>query len=96
LHQLAGARSLPQGGGFVDRHGDCRELLRRSIRRARTSHIGEYVEIRVVDKDNRVQAKAIYNDLIGPDFSFYLARVIPKANAPYRLDWWADHNNTAK
>lgn len=61
-----------------------------------TSHIGEYVEIRVVDKQDRVQAKAVYNDLTGPDFSIYLARVIPKANAPYRLDWWADHNNTAK
>jgi hypothetical protein len=61
-----------------------------------TSHIGEYFEVRVVDKDNRVQAKAVYEDVTGPDFSLYLGRIMPKANAPYRLDWWADHNNTAK
>lgn len=64
--------------------------------RGMTSHIGEYFEVRVVDRDNRTQAKAIYNNLTGPDFSLYLGRVVPKANAPYRLDFWADHNNTAK
>src|SRR3954463_2640591 len=51
-----------------------------------TSHIGEYFEVRVVDRENRIQAKAIYNDLTSPDFSLYLGRVVPKTNAPYRLD----------
>jgi hypothetical protein len=64
--------------------------------RGMTSHLGEYVEVRVVDKLNRLQAKAVYNDVTGPDFSLYLAKIIPKANPPYRLDWWADHNNTAR
>jgi len=61
-----------------------------------TSHLNEYLEIRVVDKSNRVQAKAIYDTVTAQDFSLYLRRVVPKANAPYRLDWWADHNNSAK
>lgn len=61
-----------------------------------TSHIGEYFECRVVDKANRIQARAIYNDLTAPDFTLYLGRVVPKTNAPYRLDFWADHNSTAK
>ena len=61
-----------------------------------TSHIGESFELRVVDKNNRIAAKAIYSGVAGPDFGFYLGKVVPKANAPYRLDFWADHNNTAK
>jgi hypothetical protein len=61
-----------------------------------TSHIGEYFEVRVVDRENRIQAKAIYTDVTGPDFTLYLGRVVPKTNAPYRLDFWADHNSTAK
>jgi hypothetical protein len=60
------------------------------------SHLNEYFEVRVVDRMNGVQAKAIYNDVVGPDFSFYLARVIPKVNAPYRLDFWADHNVSSR
>ena len=55
-------------------------------------HFNEYLEVRVVDRLNHVQAKAIYNEMVYADFSLYLARVIPKANAPYRLDFWADHN----
>lgn len=56
------------------------------------SHINEYFEMRVVDRSNSVQAKAIYNNVTVPDFTLYLGRVVPKANAPYRLDFWADHN----
>ncbi len=55
-------------------------------------HFNEYLEVRVVDRLNRVQAKAAYNEMVYADFQLYLARVIPKANAPYRLDFWADHN----
>jgi len=64
--------------------------------RGMTSHLGEYLEVRIVDKQNRVQAKAIYNDVTGPDFSMYLGRIVPKANPPYRIDFWADHNNTSR
>jgi hypothetical protein len=60
------------------------------------SHFNEYLEVRIVDRLNAVQAKAIYNDVVGPDFSLYLARVVPKANGPYRIDWWADHNVTSR
>lgn len=60
------------------------------------SHINEYLEIRVVDKSNRIAAKAVYNDIFGPDFAVYMASVVPKANAPYRLDFWADHNLSSR
>jgi hypothetical protein len=64
--------------------------------RGMTSHLAEHLEVRVVDKSNRVQAKAVYDMINEPDFSLYLRKIIPKGNAPYRLDWYADHNNTAK
>lgn len=60
------------------------------------SHISEHFEIRVVDKNDAVQAKAVYDDIVNPDFSLYLGRIVPKTNAPYRLDFWADHNNSGK
>lgn len=60
------------------------------------SHINEYFEIRVVDKDNRINAKVVYVGVVAPDFSFYLRGAVPRANAPYRLDFWADHNNSFK
>ena len=60
------------------------------------SHINEYLEMRIVDKANRVAAKAVYNDIFAPDFSIYMASIVPKANAPYRLDWWADHNLSSR
>jgi len=64
--------------------------------KAMESHINEVLEIRIVDKANRVQAKAIYKDVTNPDFTIYLGSIVPKLNAPYRIDWWADHNNSFK
>lgn len=60
--------------------------------RAMTPHINERLELRIVDKNEHLQAKAVYEDVVSPEFSLYLRRVVPKANAPYRLDFWADHN----
>ena len=57
-------------------------------------HFNEYLEVRVVDRLNHIQAKAVYNEMVYADFTLYLAKVIPKANAPYRLDFWADHNQS--
>ena len=60
------------------------------------SHINEYFEVRLVDKDNAVQMKAVYSGVTRPDFALYMAKVVPKAKAPYRVDFWADHNNSFK
>lgn len=59
-------------------------------------HAGERFEVRLVDRLNHLQAKAVYNGIVFTDFTLYLARVVPKANAPYRLDFWADHNNSGR
>ncbi len=59
------------------------------------SHLSEYLEVRLVDRNNALQAKVVYVDVQKPDFSVDCPKLVPKANAPYRIDWWADHNNTA-
>ena len=60
------------------------------------SHIGEYFEIRIVDKDNAVAMKAVYQGVTLPQFSMYMQHAIPKSNPPYRIDYWADHNDSQK
>ena len=60
------------------------------------SHIGEYMEWRLVDKANAVQGKAVYVDVLRPDFVIQFPHFIPKSNGPYRIDWWADHNFSGK
>lgn len=62
--------------------------------RSMLSHINEYVELRVVDVDDRVQAKIVYADAATQDFTIFMKRVVPKTHPPYRLDFWADHNFT--
>jgi hypothetical protein len=47
-----------------------------------------------VDRTNAVQAKVVYVDVVKPDFTIDCPKFVPKANAPYRIDWWADHNKT--
>lgn len=60
------------------------------------SHIAEYFEIRLVDKDNAVQMKAVYSGVVRPDFSLFMSHVVPKTKAPQRLDFWADHNHNGR
>lgn len=64
--------------------------------RSMQSHIDEYLELRIVDKSNAVQAKAIYTNITLPDFVMQMNRIVPKSNPPYRIDMWADHNRSKK
>jgi hypothetical protein len=64
------------------------------------SHFDEALELRIVDKNNAVQAKLVSENIQYPrgvvglslDFTFFMKGVIPKSNPPYRIDFWADHN----
>jgi hypothetical protein len=58
------------------------------------SHIDEFMEIRLVDKSNNVQGKAMFVDIPRPDFKIVMPKFIPKGGEPYRIDWWADHNRS--
>jgi hypothetical protein len=64
--------------------------------RSMQSHINETMEWRLVDKGNTVQAKGVYTAITRPDFKISYPKFIPKSNGPYRIDWWADHNNSKR
>lgn len=64
--------------------------------RSMQSHINETIEWRLVDRSNTVQAKGVYTAVTRPDFKITYPKFIPKTNGPYRIDWWADHNNSKK
>jgi len=66
----------------------------RFIAQGMAPHLDEYFEVRVVDKDNTLQAKVAYDGVTNVDFRFYLHAVLPTLDPPYRLDFWADHNNS--
>ena len=60
------------------------------------SHLDEAFEIRLVDKRDAVQAKVVYVDIPLPDFRLELPKFVPKANGPYRIDFWSDHNHSGR
>lgn len=64
--------------------------------RSMQSHLGETMEWRLVDRSNAVQAKGVYTAITRPDFKIAYPKLIPKSNGPYRIDWWADHNNSKR
>lgn len=64
--------------------------------RSMQSHLGETMEWRLVDKSNVVQGKGVFANVKRPDFKIEFPKFIPKTNGPYRIDWWADHNNSKK
>lgn len=64
--------------------------------RSMQSHLNETMEWRLIDKSNTVQAKGVYTAITRPDFKIAFPKFIPKSNGPYRIDWWADHNNSKR
>ena len=66
------------------------------VAKAMRSHLNEYLELRIVDRTNSLQAKAVYQGVTSEDFSLYMAKIVPKMNGPYRIDFWADHNSSGK
>ncbi len=60
--------------------------------RGMTSHVTEYVEYRVVDGTGTLQSRGIIVPLGGPDATLFAPGAIPKANGPFRLDFFADHD----
>ena len=66
------------------------------VAKAMRSHLNEYLELRIVDRTNSLQAKAVYQGVTSEDFSLNLAKIVPKMNGPYRIDFWADHNSSGK
>lgn len=59
------------------------------------THLDEHFELRVLDKNNQIIAKAIFDNVTNERFGLFLGKAIPKQieNRPYRIDFWADHDN---
>jgi len=57
-------------------------------------HVGQMLEYRVIDANNFVQSRGVIRAMPGPDLTIVTPRVIPKVSAPYRLDFYADVNNS--
>jgi len=62
--------------------------------RGMTSHVNERFEYRVVDNSNVIQSRGLIIPLGGPAASFFVQNAVPKQNGPFRLDFFADHDNS--
>lgn len=57
-------------------------------------HAGHMLEYRVVDANNYVQFRGVVRTLAGQDITLEAPRAIPRLNPPYRLDFYADVNES--
>jgi hypothetical protein len=59
------------------------------------THLDEHFELRILDKNNQIVTKAIFDNVTNERFSLFLGKSVPKQleNRPYRIDFWADHDN---
>ncbi|MBX3229673.1 MAG: hypothetical protein KIT84_05000 [Labilithrix sp.] len=68
----------------------------RFIARSMLPHVGEDMELRLVDKANTVQGKAVYANVNRTEFKIECPKFVPKSGGPFRVDFWADHNFSGK
>lgn len=62
--------------------------------RGMTSHVNELVEYRVVDGSNVIQSRGLLKPLGGVNATVFAKGAVPKLNGPFRLDFYADHDNS--
>lgn len=58
------------------------------------NHKNEYVEFRILDASNLIQTRGIFKPMGSPNVTFSVPMGVPKQNAPFRLEIWADHDKT--
>lgn len=57
-------------------------------------HLGHMIEYRVIDSNNYVQSRGVVRAMTSEDVELVAQRAIPRANGPYRLDFFADVNHS--
>jgi hypothetical protein len=57
-------------------------------------HVAHTYEYRVVDANNLVQSRGVVAPLGAADVKLFVPRAIPRSNGPYRLDFYADVNES--
>jgi len=59
-----------------------------------TPHLTQLFEYRVIDAMNVIQSRGVVNPLGSPDLTINVPLTIPNVNGPFRLDFYADVNNS--
>lgn len=62
--------------------------------RGAVAHPTNMFEVRVIDTNNIVQMRGVYQVMGTPDTSVHIPKAIPRVNGPYRLDFYADKNHS--
>lgn len=60
-------------------------------------HLNQLIEFRIIDSQNYVQSRGVIepvNDVASENVTFTVPKAIPTGNRPYRLDFYADVNDT--
>lgn len=57
-------------------------------------HLGHTIEYRVIDANNYVQSRGVIASMTSEDVEIVAQRAIPRTNGPYRLDFFADVNES--
>jgi len=55
-------------------------------------HSGQMIEFRVVDAQNFIQSRGVISSMVALDNVINVPLAVPKPNAPYHLDFYADVN----
>jgi hypothetical protein len=78
-----------QGAGATGNFSDLKFTVR-----GMNSHVNEMFEYRIIDKDNTLQSRGIIQPLGATEATLFAPGAIPKANGPFKLDFYADHDPT--
>lgn len=57
-------------------------------------HLGHLIEYRVIDANNYIQSRGVVDAMTSEDVELFAPRAIPRSNGPYRLDFFADVNES--
>ena len=60
--------------------------------RGAVPHLTNLFEYRVIDHNNIIQSRGVYNPLGAADTTVNVAKAVQRVNGPYRLDFYADRN----
>jgi hypothetical protein len=62
--------------------------------RGAVAHPTDLFELRVIDANNIIQMRGVYQPMVTPDTTVHIPKAVPRVNGPYRLDFYADRNHS--
>ena len=58
------------------------------------AHPTDLFELRVIDANNIIQMRGVYQPMVTPDTTVHIPKAVPRVNGPYRLDFYGDRNHS--